>query len=235
MFIECSECKNKLTEDSYYEVINKKYGKVYRYKYCKKCTVDKHRIYNKKNYKKRSDQDKIQKRIYRYDLSTELYEQMIENQNNKCYICHMEFSNDRQSTKPFIDHNKDTKQIRKLICSSCNSAVGCGNINNIYIYDNIIKYLNKEIKTNYKYYCRWKEFHKQELMEMLNICNNSCEICKNKFNSHKYMSSMNIDHCHDESKKIRGILCHRCNLLLGHVKESIEICLKIKEYIIEHS
>jgi hypothetical protein len=30
-----------------------------------------------------------------------------------------------------------------------------------------------------------------------------------------------IDHCH-KTNKIRGLLCHHCNLALGHVDDNIE-------------
>ena len=39
-----------------------------------------------------------------------------------------------------------------------------------------------------------------------------------------------IDHCHKTSE-IRGLLCHNCNLLLGHAKDSIKILIKAIKYL----
>jgi hypothetical protein len=37
-----------------------------------------------------------------------------------------------------------------------------------------------------------------------------CEICKKP----KELKELKVDHCH-KSRKIRGLLCHKCNVLLG--------------------
>ena len=42
-----------------------------------------------------------------------------------------------------------------------------------------------------------------------------CEICNEKVEG----KNKHIDHCH-ESQFVRGILCHRCNLGLGHFKDN---------------
>lgn len=39
-----------------------------------------------------------------------------------------------------------------------------------------------------------------------------------------------IDHCH-ETNKIRGLLCHKCNLGLGHFNDNIDLMEKAIEYI----
>ena len=43
---------------------------------------------------------------------------------------------------------------------------------------------------------------------------NGCGICGKKF------SSYHVDHCHDTGK-VRGILCHNCNIMLGHSFDDI--------------
>lgn len=44
---------------------------------------------------------------------------------------------------------------------------------------------------------------------------------------------MAIDHNH-VTGKIRGILCHRCNRMLGHVKEDVEVFRRAIEYLEKH-
>lgn len=48
--------------------------------------------------------------------------------------------------------------------------------------------------------------------------NNLCAICQMKLNSNKRKD--HVDHCH-ETGRVRGILCHHCNLMLGHAKDSV--------------
>lgn len=31
-----------------------------------------------------------------------------------------------------------------------------------------------------------------------------------------------VDHCH-KTKRVRGIICHHCNLVLGHARDSVEV------------
>lgn len=46
-----------------------------------------------------------------------------------------------------------------------------------------------------------------------------CAICKiHQLNINK---NLRVDHCH-KTKRIRGLLCHNCNVSLGLMKESIE-------------
>lgn len=51
----------------------------------------------------------------------------------------------------------------------------------------------------------------------------ACAICRKAIR-------LNVDHCH-RSKKVRGLLCDRCNLLLGHALESITILRQSIRYL----
>ena len=50
-----------------------------------------------------------------------------------------------------------------------------------------------------------------------------CDIC------HKH-GKICFDHCH-KSLKFRGWSCFNCNLVLGHVKDSASLCLKLAAYL----
>lgn len=58
--------------------------------------------------------------------------------------------------------------------------------------------------------------------------NGSCAICKQrKYSKHGLLS---VDHDH-ETGIVRGLLCHRCNLLLGLAKDSSDLLLIAAEYL----
>lgn len=72
--------------------------------------------------------------------------------------------------------------------------------------------------------------------EMLWLQNDVCAICKQK-ETFTYLGDrikrLAVDHCHN-SKKIRELLCHRCNVVLGSIKDDIELLDKLKAYLIKH-
>jgi nitrate/TMAO reductase-like tetraheme cytochrome c subunit len=75
----------------------------------------------------------------RYGMSTNQMVQMVLSQNNKCAICHKEFTEPKHR---HVDHSHLTKEIRQLLCTNCNH--GLGNFKeSIEILADAIKYLNK--------------------------------------------------------------------------------------------
>lgn len=40
-----------------------------------------------------------------------------------------------------------------------------------------------------------------------------------------------VDHCH-ETGKIRGLLCHNCNVALGHIKDQANTLYRLAEYLV---
>ena len=64
--------------------------------------------------------------------------------------------------------------------------------------------------------------------KLLKDQNDCCAIC----NKHKSQLKrvLFVDHCHKTSR-VRGLLCQKCNSVLGLVNDSIEILDKAKEYL----
>lgn len=65
--------------------------------------------------------------------------------------------------------------------------------------------------------------------------NGLCAICKKderRLNKSK-KTKLCIDHCH-RTGKVRGLLCWKCNALLGHADDSIEIIDSSKAYLKFH-
>lgn len=60
-----------------------------------------------------------------------------------------------------------------------------------------------------------------------------CAICKSTTVGNKRSQGLYIDHCHT-TKKVRGLLCHKCNSLLGHAQDNIDILKKAIKYLEMH-
>lgn len=76
-----------------------------------------------------------------------------------------------------------------------------------------------------------------EYKKLNNQQNGKCLICK------KYevvvdkksgkVRELAVDHDHS-TKKVRGLLCNKCNVALGMIKEDFDISLSLSKYILEH-
>lgn len=66
----------------------------------------------------------------------------------------------------------------------------------------------------------------EQYNELINKQNGVCAICKTEGNKR----SLSVDHDH-RSGKIRGLLCHNCNLSLGLCHDSVETLQAAIEYL----
>lgn len=72
---------------------------------------------------------------------------------------------------------------------------------------------------------KWKYgISKKDFDIMLLLQDNRCKICNT------ILIKPHLDHNH-KTKQIRGILCQKCNLMIGHSQENIEILQSAIEYI----
>ena len=70
----------------------------------------------------------------------------------------------------------------------------------------------------------------EEYYLMLEDQQGGCKICSTK--QPDGMGRFHVDHCH-VTNKVRGLLCSTCNLMLGKVKDSIEILTSAIKYLRE--
>ena len=70
----------------------------------------------------------------------------------------------------------------------------------------------------------------KEYNTMLELQNGKCAICGSKEIKRKGAKYFNIDHCHSTGK-VRGLLCHDCNIILGKLNDDIGMCKKIISYL----
>lgn len=85
----------------------------------------------------------------------------------------------------------------------------------------------------------WKKSHRKRMyglnQEMFDTLvkehNNQCAICKVTFERGVKNKMLSIDHCH-KTNKIRGLLCNKCNISLGHLEKDgfLEAALKYLKY-----
>lgn len=79
-----------------------------------------------------------------YGITADDYYEMLEKQDCKCAICGSEQVNNMRvsSNKLFIDHCHTSGEVRGLLCSKCNHALGLFN-DDVNLLHSAIEYLNK--------------------------------------------------------------------------------------------
>lgn len=84
--------------------------------------------------------------------------------------------------------------------------------------DKVLSYRARE-KESGAHYMRTYGLSKSEKEDLFK---NGCECCDSK-------EKLVVDHCHD-SGKVRGCLCHGCNVSLGFAKDNHETLLALSKY-----
>lgn len=63
--------------------------------------------------------------------------------------------------------------------------------------------------------------------ELLDQQNHVCAICGG---SDEVKGILSVDHCH-ETNRVRGLLCHRCNVGLGHFRDDPALLARAAQYV----
>ena len=76
---------------------------------------------------------------------------------------------------------------------------------------------------------------REEIERVITLSNGSCMVCGengNLYGNHRSndRAPLCIDHCH-ATGAVRGILCRRCNLVLGMVNDCRETLVKLSDYL----
>lgn len=106
-------------------------------KFCSRKCYDE---YRKANSNKKKNHIKHQ-RMYKYNLTEDDFNRMLENCNNSCEICGKPFSDESRYTTPGVDHCHETGKVRGLLCRKCNTAIGMLN-DDITLIKKAFEYLN---------------------------------------------------------------------------------------------
>lgn len=68
-----------------------------------------------------------------------------------------------------------------------------------------------------------------EVEEMKQKANNQCQICSVDFDT---KNRPRVDHCHSTGR-VRGLLCHKCNVALGLLHDSADLLRKAADYVLK--
>ena len=66
--------------------------------------------------------------------------------------------------------------------------------------------------------------------ELMALQSEACAICRARFAWSGKQTKPHIDHCH-HSKMVRGLLCNRCNTVLGLVADNEQLLAALIEYL----
>jgi hypothetical protein len=108
---------------------------------CNECGMIRHRNYKEANKEKVNMQSAHHKRLKRYGLTPQTYDEMLENQEGKCAICRCIPKVDTKRSLA-IDHCHSSGEIRGLLCGNCNTMLGMAK-DNIDILMNSMEYLTQ--------------------------------------------------------------------------------------------
>lgn len=145
----------------------------------------------------------------------------------KCKCCEIEkdiseFGNTRAKGRPY----------KASICKSCKSKkkeIRMKNVNNrTESYIKMKKKISMKAGLKKKYNLSLEDYNR-----MLKEQNNVCKICNKPeihLNINNEIQRLSVDHCHTTGK-IRGLLCKKCNSMLGQAGDDIDILLAGIEYL----
>lgn len=114
----CSKCHLDKSEEEFYK---RTYVRRGRHSWCIPCCkvgLEEHKQRHPERFKLL---EFFRMTKYRYGVSREDYETLLEEQGHRCGICKEEFSENR---RPSLDHNHGTKVPRGILCSNCNCMIG---------------------------------------------------------------------------------------------------------------
>lgn len=89
----------------------------------------------------------------------------------------------------------------------------------------------KDRKYQNKIYQKKNKYNLSEIEYLDLIKSNKCDICQKEFSLQNRDIPL-VDHCH-KTNKIRGVLCHNCNLALGLFKDDIKYLQRAINYLIK--
>jgi hypothetical protein len=116
------------------------------------------------------------------------------------------------------------------VCSTCKEEKLLADFNNRKISVDGKAYQCKDCKKSIELKTLYGITH-QDYLDMLEAQNGRCKICGTDTPGGK--GTFHVDHCHN-SNKVRGLLCHKCNVGLGHFNDNISLLSAAILYLNKH-
>lgn len=249
---ECRSCHKTKPLAEFYRGVKSKNGRI---NFCKECCKERDRVAHSKQ-KKHSpneiDCDCVTKECYHCKKLKPLsdfgfYSLSKDGRRGICLECRSE------QDKLRMNKIRNNGTVVEQICSRCHQTKP---IDSFYInnhYSNGRKSVckdccNKQRKENYyslnkeelddfvlKYSLKTYGLSKESYESMLKEQKGVCAICGKpetaKHKRNQWTKRLSIDHDHSTGV-VRGLLCAKCNALLGYADESIEVLSKAIEYLL---
>lgn len=121
---KCTVCKQELPYTEYYRSKQTKDGYGYR---CKSCDVAARHKYREENRERFAEVNRRKSLKWKYGITLEEYDDMLEKQNGCCAICGTDKSGIagvRRHWNWSVDHCHSTGKVRGLLCTTCNRGLG---------------------------------------------------------------------------------------------------------------
>lgn len=141
----------------------------------------------------------------------------------------MKTCNSCKKSKPLSEFHKQTasKDGHQGKCKPCNnSSAREWQAENYESFLAKAKAYSKEDQTKLVKRARRYGIEVDKLLELMLEHGTTCPVCK-RDSGGKILS---VDHCH-KSLKVRGLLCTKCNFVLGLVDDSPEILRELAKYL----
>lgn len=123
----CKTCNNWYNKQ--HREIHKGYHKDYSERYYQENKKEinlRCKAYREENKVELKEKNKNAKLKSRYGITREQYDNLLEAQNKKCFIC-------KNEKKLVVDHDHTSGKTRKLLCDSCNKGLGSFKDNPCYL------------------------------------------------------------------------------------------------------
>lgn len=111
---QCSSCNQEKPQSEFY---SHPAGADGLYAKCKQCKLQIGQAWYRDNKPKRRKQDLY----YQYGLTPEQYDELVLAQDGVCAICHKICKSGKALS---VDHDHTSGQVRGLLCTKCNTALG---------------------------------------------------------------------------------------------------------------
>ena len=136
----CCKCKEEKPVSEFHKDKNSSDGYTYQCKACRNAKYKEYYHANTDKIKEKRDRDKDYRKEYysdperkfkyrkkwierTFNIDYSLYEDLLAKQNNVCAICGRE-ETAKNAKYLAVDHDHETGEIRGLLCSACNRALG---------------------------------------------------------------------------------------------------------------